>query len=134
MIEDKKAIVLENAKISILISEDSTTIELIDSDSGLQFVSIKLSPEQLSMVLSRRAHVPCTMTIRSLDKIGKKLEHKIMEFEIPEDADRNGSMVSSIADSVCPAGWVHDNYFNSQNSFFHKDGHRFARCTIRRWV
>lgn len=30
--------------------------------------------------------------------------------------------------------WVSDNYFQSQDSFFSKDGKNYARAVIRRWV
>lgn len=41
---------------------------------------------------------------------------------------------ADIADRVCPDGWIADHYFNSQNSFYYKDGQTWARTTIRRWV
>ena len=48
-----------NGKITILINQEYTRIELRDDDASTTFVEIKLTPEQLSMALSRLAFTPC---------------------------------------------------------------------------
>ena len=59
--------------ISILINQEHTTIEIHDADASIKFLSIQLSPEQLSSALSRLSQVPCVIDLRGLDKIGKKI-------------------------------------------------------------
>jgi hypothetical protein len=128
---------LKNASISILINRDYTTIELHDEDAAMTFIEIKLTPEHLSDALSRLAHVPCKAEIIGIDKIGKKMEHKTLEFEIPENSgwgEERRNIASKYAKKACPEGWEPDNYFGSQNSFFSKDEKQFARCIIRRYV
>lgn len=128
---------LKEAQISIFISAESTTIELHDKTSSTKFAQIKLTPEQLSMALSRLSNTPCEITLQGLDRLNKYLEVDSMCFELPDDFsryERDHDRLKLLADAALPIGWVHDNYFGSQNSFFERDGKRFARVTIRRWV
>ncbi len=128
---------LKDARISIFINRESTTIELHDSVSSIKFAKIILTPEQLSTALSRLSHTPCEVTVMGFDKLNKTLEVEKMSFELPEGMtsyERDYNRLKTLADAALPEGWVHDNYFNSQDSFYQKDGKRFARVTIRRWV
>lgn len=126
---------LENAKITILIGSDKTTIELHDTDAGIQFMTIELTPNQLSQALSRISHTPCKMSINGIERIGKVMEMDKIEFEC------NGLSRYSNLDEIVklgkkntPDGWICDNYYGSQTSFFTKSGKQHARATIRRWV
>lgn len=130
---------LRNGKINILVGHDSTTIKLIDGDAFLTFAEVTLTPEQLSAALSRQAHVPCEIELRALHNIGTRMEHKSFEFEIPEGLSRWGEEDSEelyrLAVEASPEGWVPDNYFGSQNTFFTTHGgKKYARVTIRRYV
>ena len=131
-------------KITILINQHNTIIEIIDDDSGETFVSVTLSPEQLSSALSRLAHTPCEkVVVRGLDRIGKVLETKTLSFEIPEDSldqwaapnrEELGILSQKILDEE-NEGWISDRYFGSQNSFFYDDcKQKHARCVARRWI
>lgn len=128
-------------KITILINRDSTTIELVDDKSGVGFVEITLTAEQLSSALSRMSMTDCEFITRGLDVIGKQHENKTFEFKIPDTINSNRyrnksaeKQLSDYADTLLSDGWKADVYFRSQNSFFKKDGENWARCTIRRYV
>ena len=124
-------------KISIFIGRDSTTIEIYDTNANIKFCQIELTPEQLSSALSRLSYTECkSVHVMSLDKVGKKHEHKTMEFELPRDVSFKSrhSVANIVSLNVCPEGWTPDNYFGSQDSFFQKDGKQYARCIIRRYV
>lgn len=130
-------------KITILINRDSTSIELTDESSGVRFLEITLTPEQLSSALSRLSMTDCEFNTRGLEYIGKKHEHKMFEFKIPENVlvldkskDKSGyaTRLKRYADTLLTDGWEAEGYFGSQNSFFKKDGDNWARCTIRRYV
>jgi len=128
---------LENAKISILIGAESTTIELIDDSSSITFARVKLTPEELSSCLSRQAYVSCQTELKGLDKVGKKMENKDHCFIIPNDlpkGEEKDKELLKICNQTIPEGWIADSYFRSQNSFFTKDGVNYARATIRRWI
>lgn len=125
-----------NGDISILINYDHTEIIIRDRKASIEFVTIKLTPEQLSQALSRLVHVECDVEVKELDKVGKKHENKLFVFEITDDEyyRKNNKELGKKAQSQLSDGWIPDYYFNSQNSFFKKDGKHYARCTIRRWV
>lgn len=128
---------IKNASITILINKEQATIELHDEDASITFAEIILSPEQLCSALSRLSHTSCKLTVGGLDKIGKKMEHKELIFEITEDlgyGKERYKIAEQLANKACPKGWSSSNYFGSQGSFFVKNGKQFARCTIRRWI
>ena len=123
-------------KISIFVNEDYTTIEIEDDVANMTFAKIKLTPQQLSAALSRRACVDCEIDTKGLDKVGKQHENKHFEFEIPDYLNRSiyADELQKIAQSKLSDGWIAESYFGSQGSFFVKDGKQYARCVIRRWV
>jgi uncharacterized protein YggL (DUF469 family) len=123
-------------RISILINREGTTIEIEDENANARFLKVSLTPEQLSMALSRQMSVECEIEVNALHKIGKRHENKSFEFEIPKDlaSSRDAQKLQQIAQSLLSDGWMADNYFSSQNSFFKKGETQYARCTIRRWT
>lgn len=127
---------LNDGKISILVNPNIVTIEILDSDSSTTFVKVELTPEQFATALSRQMNVECNISVMGLDRIGKKMIHKVHEFEIPNNIPYNKRKeeLSEIIKETLPEGWVSDNYFASQNTFFEKDGKKYARTTIRQWI
>jgi len=123
-------------RISILINRENTTIEIQDEKANARFVTVTLTPEQLSAALSRQMAVECELVVKGLEKVGKKHENKYFEFEIDENirSSKYENELHKIAESLLTDGWVADRYFSSQNSFFKKDGKQYARCIIRRWI
>ena len=129
--------ILKDARITILVSQDSTKIELYDYIAGVTFAEIELTPQQLSQALSRLGYTQCKAKVTALDRLNKLHENKNHEFEIPENCsfyDKTIETVKELAKATCPDGWIPDLYFGSQNSFFKQDGKNMARCVIRRWV
>jgi len=126
---------LNNPKITILFGSDSTTIELHDSPSSTTFLRVKLTPEQLSSALSRLSYTSCEAEISGVDRIGKTLEFKKIEFPLSSNGTH---LLKDTAKkeqyNFISEGWESDCYFNSQDSFFTKDGIQHARVTVRRWV
>lgn len=128
---------LENGKITFLIDRDGATIEIEDGNSNTMFAKIILTPEQLCQAMSRQAFTPCSLEVKGLDRVGKKHENKDHVFELPSEIFRNKEnalALFQLAKKTTPEGWIPDNYFSSQNSFFSKDGKNYARCVIRRWI
>jgi hypothetical protein len=127
---------LNKAAITILLSKEGMKIELHDQDASITFAEIFLDTVQTCQALSRLGYTGCEIELRGLDRVGKKMEHKKIEFEIPEGYYKRSHKkdLETLAEKACPEGWISSNYFNSQDSFFIKDGKRYARTTIRRWV
>lgn len=128
---------ITDPRITILVNQEYTTIELYDAEAGCHLFEIKLTPAQLSSALSRLSHTKCQAEIFNADKVNKKMEINKLIFNI-DGIDRyakdSKKKLSEQAIINCPDGWEPDNYFGSQDSFFEDNGHRYARVTIRRWV
>lgn len=130
---------LEKGKITILFNRDGMEINLIDNDSGTQFATVILNQEQTCAALSRQGYVECNIELNGLDRVGKKQEHREFLFEIP---DLDYKTKNDFAHEICLSelkkqgmeDWKPDNYYGSQNSFFNKNGKRYARAIIRRWI
>lgn len=124
--------------ITLLVERARTSIAIYDDLSGQLICEVELTPEQLSSALSRLSHTPCDVTIYegAFERLGKTMEVTKLEFEIPEGLSRreNVKELTDLATLAAPEGWQPDAYFGSQDSFFNKDGKKFARCHIRRWV
>lgn len=131
---------LKEGKISIFINMEFTEIEILDDNAAITFVKVKLTPEQLSSALGRLGRTDCQIEVISLDKVGKTHENKNFEFEIPKElyGTKNIKELELFCEGALyksgMADWQSDAYYQSQNSFFNKDGKSFARVIIRRWV
>jgi len=122
-------------KISILVNCEYTSIEIMDSKSHMTFVKVRLTPEQLSSALSRLAYTPCELEVNELERVGKKQEYRTFEFEI--NGKDQTSLEAACNEAMFQQGlheWHSDHYYKSQDTFFDKDGKKYARVTIRRWL
>lgn len=89
-----------DAAITFLISGDNTTLEIYDRASSVTFVKINLDPVQLSKILSRLSFVSCDAEVFGLEKVGKTMENKIHEFEIPTDLTYANKSDESFMDTL----------------------------------
>ncbi len=126
-------------EITLLVNQNNTTIRIQDAVSSVTVCEVTLTPEQLSSALSRLANTPCQLDVDpdTADRWGKPMEVEYFEFEIPDGLSKYAPdhiELGKYALSILPEGWTATPRFNSQNSFFTKDGKRFARCIMRRWV
>ena len=128
-----------NGKIDFLVNGEETNIRIYDDDACCTVVEVVLTSEQLSSALSRMSHTPCkSVGVFNTDRLGKKMEHKELVFEIPKDIGyargERKTALAPLAEKACPKGWESDNTFSSQGTFFSEGDKRFCRTTIRRWV
>jgi len=126
-----------DGRISILGSEDEVKISIHDNNANCLLAEVVLTPEDfVHAALGRLAYMKCIVETGPIEHIGKQMILDKMEFEVPEEIEWNElrDWAKEKAVEECPSGWVPDQYFGSQNSFFSHDGKRFARTTIRKWV
>lgn len=125
-----------DGSFTIRFNKDGAKIMFHDSDASITFAEIKVSPEDMLDAMGGLAYSPCEMKVYNLDKVGKKMEHKKFEFQIPENLSysNKSEVLAELAKTLVPEGWVADGHFSSQGSFFKIDEVQYARCTIRRWV
>jgi hypothetical protein len=135
--------VIEGIKMGLSIhrvycGDDSIIrIEIEDDEAAARFLEIDISLEEFAQAVTGLSIRPCVGVVRGLERVGKKHEHKQFEFEIPSEGKYerdNKEIARKAVEKVCPKGWIPDTSFNSQHTFFEKDGKMFARTTIRRWV
>jgi hypothetical protein len=137
-----KPIKLTDPRITIFASEEGVKIEVHDNTALIQFLEITMSPEKFLAALGRQGHVKCeSATIMGLDRIGKKHENKTVEIPLPDEIKVPDKQRKEKAFKAAKAyvaeyfpGWIPDNHFSSQGSFFKKGEEWWARVTIRRWI
>lgn len=131
---------LNKGSATLLANADGfVTLELTDEDAAQTFIKVTFTANQFVSALSRLGNTPCDVEVYAIERIGKKHEHQAWEFEMPQvseilSRDTAQQTAISLATAYCPDGWTPDLYFNSQGSFFSRDGKNYARTIIRRWV
>ena len=128
-----------DAQITVLASyDDLIKIEVFDKDSSSIFLKLEMTREQfINATMNRLGNTDVKYaSIRNIEILGKTMEMKSFEFELPESSSYKDEKVAlKLVKEKCPDGWIPDLYFTSQNSFFEgKNGKRWARTIIRRWV
>lgn len=119
--------------------EGTVLIEIFDRSSLKVFAYIRMTSTEFTTALTGRFRTECQIMVDELDKVGLVHEHKTFEFCIGYEYD-TGLPVNMkeeairIAKRECPKGWVPDENYSSQESFFMKYDLQWARTVIRRWV
>lgn len=128
---------LENARLTFKIDRDYTKLRIKDGDSLALIAEIKLTPEELSSLLSGLSDMPVKCTVGDVFKLGKKQENTNFTFEIG-DSDKSIEDLERICrEELDKAGmfeWFSDGYYGSRDSFTTIDGKKYAKTIIRRWV
>lgn len=132
---------IENAQITIMVSEDNVTIQIYDRDASVMMAEVTMSPKNFCAALGRLSHVECELEVCDLSRVGKLMEMKELVFgiSVPEkhryDHEKMKPIAIAAAKTECPEGWTPDAYYGSQSSFYvGSDGVQYARTLIRRWV
>lgn len=128
---------LEEAKITFLVNREYTEIEIHDAKANVTFVKVRLTPAQLSSMMSQLSRTDCECEVMDLDIVGKTHENTDFVFELPSKGLKENEVFSICRAALKARGmeeWEPDNYFRSQGSFFQKDGKQYARATIRRYI
>lgn len=129
---------LEKGKISFLVSNGETTIEITDASASVNFVKVTLTNEQLAQMLSRLMYTECEVEVFGLERVGMYHQNTDFVFDVPEGTNSSSKglpeMCRAAMDAAGLQEWVADNYYQGQHSFFTVQGQRKARITIRRWV
>ena len=113
------------------------SIKVKDVDAGVRFLDIEIDYADFAACLTGLAEQDCEFTARGLQNVGKQIQRDSLVFEIGE-ATRYGvdgmEEIKSLANLATPEGWTASTYFGSKYSFFEKDGKKYAKTPISRWV
>lgn len=118
--------------------DDFIEVRITDDTSATEFVTVKVRLADFTNCITGLSRVSCIGEVIGLEVIGKTHEHKKLVFENPENLSRYNEdgreKLTKLAEKECPKGWTPDATFDSQDSFFTKDGKHYAQTTIRRWI
>ena len=124
--------------IDILYSNGRVRITVFDKAAACVVCEVEMTPEQFThAAMGRLSHCDVeSIHVPALEKVGKTMEHKSVEFPIDCDGfgDERKQAAIEAAKAHTPEGWIASEYYGSQGSFFKKDGKQWARTTIRRWA
>ena len=129
------------SRISVAKYKDSVNIMIEDENSSLAFHEIEMSSKDFFKAFINSGVAMGESTTKGLNKIGKQMEHKTFEFEMPleypffERKETAREIVVERMGELDVEGWIPDMEFSNQDSFFRcPDGKEMARTIIRRWV
>lgn len=114
---------------------DYISIEINDEDARIQFCDIHIKLADFATAITG-LYSPCEFAVRGLENVGKKREHKTIEFPVPGKSmyslQKEGAIEA--AKAYTPEGWIASEHYGSQDSCFMRDGQPWARTTIFRWI
>ena len=125
-----------DGEITLLFNDNGMTIEIHDQAANVTFAKVNLNNKQALQVMSRLARTDCEIKVFGLDKVGKQVESKPFEFELPRKRYQMSELeVANIAKELLKdSSWIPSTYFGSKDSFFDRDGKPYARTHMKRWV
>jgi DUF4097 and DUF4098 domain-containing protein YvlB len=96
-----------NGKITLLVNQNSTSIELVDGNSRMVIAKVEISAENFQKALSRLSNVDCSIVVpdKGIENIGKKKVFKTFTFKLPKGYDRSNINLWEFAKKNCPAGY-----------------------------
>lgn len=117
---------------------DYISIKFRDESSRTGFMEARIRYADFAEALTGLSEVPCEITVRGLNRVGKQQEIDKIEFKVAGAKHKYGEELRRLAENSAkehtPEGWEADKYYGSQNSFFTRYGETWARTTIRRWI
>ena len=113
---------------------DYVSIKIRDDDASIRFCEARVKYAEFAQLITGLAYVDCELEVDGLQNVGKVREHKKFEFPLPEGTFHTKEQAQRSLVEHIPESWSSSGYFNSQDSFFIKDGKPWARTTIVRWV
>ena len=127
----------ENYSISFNPSSEGLEMTIRDEKSFMEFITIKISPEEFLKGMGRVMSRPCEVTLKNMDKIGKKRKIEILTFEVlyKNVYDKKYAMekAKEIAKTRFKDNIYRINSFDSSDSFFTDNGKAYAKTTVMIW-
>ena len=123
-------------RITILSNKTHVDIEIEDESSSSVLLKIRMSPEDFCSAIGRLAYIPCNYEAHHLDRAGKYMVMKNINFPVKKDSRELAIKKALAVPSVLEDGWVPDTHFSSQNSFYYNSDQEtyMARTVLRKYV
>lgn len=115
---------------------DGIRIELIDENSHIHFLELKMTLADFTKAVTGQGYIPMEFTVRGLENVGLVKEQLPLTFPLPPDTNFSSEkeVAKELAHKHCYEGYQPSLYFGSQTSFSTKNGVRVARTTQFRYV
>lgn len=111
------------------------SIEVKDSNSNVRFLDVEIDLDLFAAALTGLNDQKCDIKVKKLDLVGKTVERDNIEFKLPECNFSNRKEAAKVeCNLIVVDGWVLNDNFSSQNSFFQKGGNDWARARLIRWI
>lgn len=140
--EDKDEDMNEALQGNITISRGSNDvirIEIEDKASGIRFVNVKITPEQLGLLVTGRSFIPCEMEVRSLQYLGKTYVSERRSLTVPQTTfksyffDKN-ELSAYLVENAQEDSWLINPYLGSQASISYHDGNVTLNYSVFKYV
>lgn len=129
--------------VTLLIDEQGARIEVRDKNASLMIVDIKMTARDFMAALGRLGHCLAEIQVTEHpERIGTTMKFDRIEFPLSKKAENSrrwslDKLAHQEAVKYCSKyhpGWIPDDYYGGQESYFiEKDGRKWARTIIRKW-
>ena len=127
---------LSIARTSSSKGPDTVHITFRDEASTIEFAEVRLTLEQFAQAVTGVMVSGVDGTVRALDKVGLKMEHKVEEVPFNcWDLDRSPARAAAALKPFEVDGWKgqEEDLFNSHRRGAGREG-QVQRVTFRRWL
>ena len=114
--------------------KEKININILDCLSRQRFLTVEIDYGVFAQALTGLSELSCDINVRNLSRVGMKKETKDFELLMPKGSFNDKDIAKKLALENEPEGWEVSLYFDSQNSFFDRNGERWARTTVSRWT
>lgn len=116
--------------------DDRIRIELIDENSHIHFLELKMTLADFTKAVTGQGYIPIEFDVRGLENVGLVKEMMPLEFPLPPETNYSNEkeVAKELAHKHCNQGYQPSLYFGSQTSFKRSNGVTVARTTQYRYV
>ena len=107
--------------------DGKNVIITVQDQNFAEFLELRLTYRDFVKAIASSV-VKANVSLDKLDIVGKEVSVETLEFPCA-----HRKLAPELAQQHCPEGWIVYDSFNSQGSFFTRDGVNMARCTIRKY-
>jgi len=125
-----------NGKISISRNNhNEINIRIRDDAARLEFLDVKMTPEDFTFLITGQAHVPITGEVKGLDVVGKVKVMEERKVTTPSYMSRDRAE-EWLLQNCQEEGWIINNNLGSQTSmkFNHADNNHTLNYSVYKYI
>lgn len=114
-------------------SRNSINIEIQDEASRINFLKVKMTPEQFAMVLTGLSMVNVDFEVKGLSKVGLTKVIESRKVSCPISSYDRKILSQWLVENCQEEGWKIDTYLGSQRSITYENGITFLNYKVYRY-